>query len=60
VKEIIDELKQINGTLSGMLEVMKKPEKSKMLQVFEIAGAGVGVLGIISVADIIRRWIMGG
>jgi preprotein translocase subunit Sss1 len=60
MKEIIDELKHINSTLSGMLEVMKRPEKSKMLQVFEIAGAGVGILGIISVADIIRKWIIGG
>ena len=44
MKEVIDELKNINSTLSGILEIMKRPEKSKMLQVFEIAGAGVGVL----------------
>jgi len=59
MQEIIGELKCINNTLCGILEVMKKPEKSKIMQVFEVAGATVGVLGIISVAEIIRKWIMG-
>ena len=59
-QEIIGELKNINSTLSGILEVMKKPQKNKVLQVFEVAGAGVGVLGIITIADIIRKWITGG
>jgi len=60
MKEIVDELKLMNSTLSGILEVMKKPQKTKLMQVFEVAGAGVGVLGIISIADIIRKWFMGG
>jgi len=59
-QEIIGELKNINSTLSGMLEIMKKPQKNKVMQVFEVAGAGVGVLGIITIADIIRKWITGG
>jgi|TergutMp193P3_1026864.scaffolds.fasta_scaffold79547_2 preprotein translocase subunit Sss1 len=59
-QEIIGELKNINSTLSGILEVMKKPQKNKVMQVFEVAGAGVGVLGIITIADIIRKWITGG
>ena len=59
-REIIDELKQMNSTLGGILGVMKKPAKSDIMRVFEVAGAGVGILGIVSVADIIRKWIIGG
>jgi len=58
--EIAEELKQINRTLFGILKVIEKPQKSKAMQVFEIIGAGVGILGIVVVADIIRNWIMGG
>ena len=60
VEGVIEELKRINSTLSGILEVMRKPEKTKIMQVFEVAGASVGILGIISIADIIRKWITGG
>ena len=60
MQEITDELKQINKTLCGILNVIEKPQKSKIMQVFELIGAGVGILGIVVVADIIRKWIMGG
>jgi len=60
MQEIVDELKRINTTLSGMLESMTRSQKSRIMQVFEVAGAVVGVLGIISIADIIRRWVIGG
>jgi preprotein translocase subunit Sss1 len=60
MKEISEELRQINITLAGILEVLRKPSKNKLMQVFEVAGAGVGILGIISIADIIRKWIIGG
>ena len=60
MNEIIEEMKLINISLSGILDTLKKPQKSRLMQVFEIAGAGVGILGIISIADIIRKWFIGG
>jgi preprotein translocase subunit Sss1 len=56
--EIVEEIRHINKTLEGILAVMKRPE-NKIMQILEIAGAGVGILGIISIADIIRKWITG-
>ena len=60
MNEVINELKIMNTNLFGILEVIKKPQKTKLMQVFEVAGAIVGVLGIISIADIIKKWFMGG
>jgi len=60
MKEVIEELKRMNSILEGILATMKKPGKTKLMQIFEIAGACVGILGIISIADIIRKWFMEG
>ena len=60
MKEVIEELRLMNNTLGGILDVMKRPEKSKLMQLFEIAGACVGILGIISIIDIIKKWLVGG
>ena len=59
MQDITEELKQMNVTLCGILKAIEKPQKSKILQVFEIVGAGVGILGVVTVADIIRKWITG-
>ena len=57
--KIADQLERMNRTLEGMLEFMKKPE-SKLARIFDIAATGVGVLGILSIIDVIRNWILGG
>ncbi|GHV51972.1 hypothetical protein AGMMS49579_08480 [Spirochaetia bacterium] len=59
MEKIIEKLENINKTLEGILEVMKKPE-SKFEKVLEYGGAGVSILGILSIIDIIRTWIVGG
>ena len=59
MEKVIEELAAINKTLEGILEVMKKPE-SKFEKGLEYGGAGVGILGILSIVDIIRRWLLGG
>jgi preprotein translocase subunit Sss1 len=59
VQEVIGQLKEINLKLDTVISVLKKPE-NKMARVFELAAAGVGILGILGVADIIRTWILGG
>ncbi|GHV26937.1 hypothetical protein AGMMS4952_07830 [Spirochaetia bacterium] len=59
MEKVIEKLDDINRTLEGILAVMKKPE-SKFEKALEYGGAGVGILGILSIIDIIRRWLIGG
>jgi preprotein translocase subunit Sss1 len=59
VTQVIEKLDTINKTLESILEVLKKPE-NKFEKVLEYGGAGVGILGILSIIDIIRAWIVGG
>jgi hypothetical protein len=58
MEKVIEKRDAINKTLEGMLDVMKKPE-SKFEKVLEYGGAGVSILGILSIIDIIRTWIGG-
>jgi hypothetical protein len=59
MRRIIGQLERMNETLEGMLNFMKKPE-SKLARVFDIAATGVGILGILSIIDIVRNWILEG
>jgi len=59
MEQIVERLDNINNTLECMLGVMKKPE-SKVMTVLKYAGAVVGVLGILTIVELIRQWIMGG
>jgi hypothetical protein len=58
-EEIVGQLKEINLKLDSIITTIKKPE-NKMAGIFEFAAAGVGILGILSIIDIIRNWILGG
>jgi hypothetical protein len=60
MKEIVIELKNINKNLNEILEVLKIPQKTRIEKIFETTCASVGILGIITVADIIIKWITGG
>ena len=57
-KEHIDAVKHISETLDKILVIMQKPE-NKLARIFEIAAACVGILGILSIIDLIRAWIGG-
>ncbi|GHV80504.1 hypothetical protein AGMMS49944_22950 [Spirochaetia bacterium] len=59
MEKVVEKLDAINKTLEGILAVMKKPE-SKFEKILEYGGAGVSILGLLSIIDIIRRWIIGG
>jgi hypothetical protein len=59
VEKVIGQLKEINSKLDTIISVLKTPE-NKMVKVFEIVATGVGVLGILSIIDIIRTWMLGG
>jgi energy-converting hydrogenase Eha subunit F len=49
-------LKHISSTLDKVYETISKPQ-SKVVQIFNIGAAVVGVLGILAIVDILRSWI---
>ena len=53
-----DKIRHISETLDKILDLLQKPE-NRLARIFEIAAAGVGILGILSIIDIIRNWIGG-
>ena len=57
-KEDKDTLKNINKTLDKILVILQKPE-NRLARIFEISAAGVGILGILSIIDILRTWFGG-
>jgi hypothetical protein len=59
MEKIVEKLDNINKTLEEILAVMQTPQ-STINKVLEYGGAGVSILGILSIIDIIRNWIMGG
>jgi hypothetical protein len=59
VDEVVGQLKEINSKLDTIIGTMKRPG-SVIEKVLEYGGAGVSILGILSIIDIIRTWIFGG
>ena len=59
MEQIVEKLDKINNTLECMLSVMKQPE-SRVMTILKYAGAIVGALGILTVIELIRQWIIGG
>ena len=57
--KVADKFDAINHTLKAMLDAMPKPESraTKILKVFVLV---TGALGVVTIADIIRRWLTGG
>jgi len=60
MKAVVDELKSINKNISEILELARKSRKTKIEQIFDNTCAFVGILGIITLIDIIMKWIIGG
>jgi len=60
MKAVVDELKSINKNICEILELAKINKKTKIEQIFDNACALVGILGIITLIDIIMKWIIGG
>jgi len=58
-EKVVEKLANINNTLEGILQILSKPE-NKVMVIFKYVGAGVGALGILSIVEIIRKWIKGG
>jgi hypothetical protein len=60
MNEIIKELKILNKNIAGILIALEGTKKTKFEQVVDITCAGVGILGILTIVDIIIKWIIGG
>jgi len=59
MEKVVEKLDDINKTLEGILKIISTPE-NKVMTVFKYVGAGVSALGFLSIAEIIRQWIIGG
>ena len=57
-KEDSENLRHLRESVDTIVEIMRKP-KSIRVRVIEGVATGIGILGIVSVADVIRRWIGG-
>jgi hypothetical protein len=58
MEEIAEKLDKINKTLEGILGVLSMPE-NRVMTIFKYVGAGVSALGFLSIAEIIRQWVIG-
>jgi preprotein translocase subunit Sss1 len=52
-------LEHISATLDEVLAVIKKP-RNRFLRILDIGAAGIGVLGVLNIAETIIKWITGG
>ena len=59
MENISEKLDNINNTLEGIRQILSMPE-NKVMTILKYIGAVVGALGILTVVELIRQWIMGG
>ena len=52
-------LEHISYAVDEILAVLKKQE-NKLLRILDIAAAGMGVLGVLTIADTVVKWLTGG
>ena len=57
-KEAGDTIRHISDTLDKILEVLSKPP-NKAVKIFELISMGIGIVGILSVIDILKNWLGG-
>jgi hypothetical protein len=59
-ERILYRLDRIAEGIEGISAIMKKPPESKIKNTMELAGFCVTILGLVSIVDIVRSWILGG
>jgi hypothetical protein len=57
-KEDRETIRHISETLDEMLAIQKKPQ-SKLWRIFEIASTFVGILGALTIIDVVKTWLGG-
>jgi hypothetical protein len=55
----LEQWERTNKTLEDIRDAMQAP-KTLIEKILEYGGAAVGILGIMSIIDIVRNWILGG
>jgi len=58
-EKALEQWQKTNKILEDISKTIKAP-KTLLERILEYGGAGVGILGILSIIDIIRNWILGG
>jgi hypothetical protein len=56
---VVAELVKLNKKADVIIGIMQKPV-NKLYKIFEIAGSAVGIISILTIVELIRRWIIGG
>jgi hypothetical protein len=59
MEKVVEELQSLNAKVDTIIGLLGKPG-NKTARVFELVATGIGILGILSIIDIIKNWIMGG
>ena len=59
MEEVVEKLDNIHKTLEGIRQILGTPE-NKVMIIFKYVGAGVSALSILTIAELIRQWIIGG
>ena len=58
--QISDKLDAINNTLKELIDAVKKPKENKFVRILEITVLIVCIFGIVTLIDIILKWVTGG
>ena len=56
---VVAELEKLNKKADDIIGIMQKP-RNMAVKVMEIIGNAVGIISILSIVELIRRWIIGG
>ena len=59
MEKVVEKLDDISNELKGIRRILGQPE-NKVMTVLKYIGAFVGALGILTVIELIRQWILGG
>ena len=57
--QIVTELEKLNKKADVIIEIMLTPEK-KYVTIMQIIVNTISIIGILSIVELIRSWIVGG
>jgi hypothetical protein len=55
MEKVVDELAALNKKADRIIGIMEKPE-NKALKVIEVLGNIAGIVGLLTIIEIIRNW----
>ena len=57
--QIVSELEKLNKKADVIIDIMLTPEK-KYVKIMQIIVNAISIIGILSIVELIRSWIVGG